>query len=165
MLWGARSPALRSDTAAVKAYFVGAFKALPKATGELLIPVYGDTALDRGYYTSAYTKDSGSQIEAGTRQLHLPEGRQRLEDRGSSFVRDAGAAAVSASRRPMRAVRVRRVGGGRRPAACAINDGMHKRLGVLACLALLGFSLGGCGKCGDWSWWPAPHSCHSDTPR
>src|SRR5260370_17945682 len=32
VLWGTLSPTIRSDAAAVKAYFVGAFHALPKAT-------------------------------------------------------------------------------------------------------------------------------------
>jgi hypothetical protein len=32
VLWGTLSPSVRSDPAAVKAYFVGAFQALPKAT-------------------------------------------------------------------------------------------------------------------------------------
>jgi hypothetical protein len=60
VLWGTLSPTLRSDPAALKAYFVGAFQALPKATvkfGEQLIRVYGDTAINTGYYTFFYTKD------------------------------------------------------------------------------------------------------------
>jgi uncharacterized protein (TIGR02246 family) len=60
VLWGTLSPTLRSEPAALKAYFVGAFKALPKATvsfGEQLIRVYGDTAINTGYYTFSYTKD------------------------------------------------------------------------------------------------------------
>jgi hypothetical protein len=43
VLWGTLSPTVRSDPAAVKAYFVGAFQALPKATvkfGDQLIRVY-----------------------------------------------------------------------------------------------------------------------------
>src|SRR5262245_30787552 len=32
VLWGTLSPTVRSDTGTVKAYFVGAFGALPKAT-------------------------------------------------------------------------------------------------------------------------------------
>jgi hypothetical protein len=60
VLWGTLSPTVRSDPAALKAYFVGAFQALPKATvkfGDQLIRVYGDTAIDTGYYTFSYTKD------------------------------------------------------------------------------------------------------------
>jgi hypothetical protein len=60
VLWGTLSPTLRSDPATLKAYFVSAFQALPKATvkfGEQLIRVYGDTAVDTGYYTFSYTQD------------------------------------------------------------------------------------------------------------
>jgi len=60
VLWGTLSPTLRSEPAALKAYFVSAFQALPKATvkfGEQLIRVYGDTAINTGYYTFSYTKD------------------------------------------------------------------------------------------------------------
>jgi uncharacterized protein (TIGR02246 family) len=60
VLWGTLSPTVRSDSAALKAYFVGAFQALPKATvkfGDQLIRVYGDTAVNTGYYTFSYTKD------------------------------------------------------------------------------------------------------------
>ena len=57
---GHASPTLRSDPAALRTYFVGAFQALPKATvkfGDQLIRVYGDTAVNTGYYTFSYTKD------------------------------------------------------------------------------------------------------------
>jgi uncharacterized protein (TIGR02246 family) len=60
VLWGTLSPTVRSDPGAVKAYFVGAFNALPKATvkfGDQLIRVYGNTAVNTGYYTFSYTKD------------------------------------------------------------------------------------------------------------
>ena len=54
VLWGTLSPTVRSDPAGLKAYFVGAFQALPKLTvkfGEQFIRVYGDTD------TLSYTKD------------------------------------------------------------------------------------------------------------
>jgi uncharacterized protein (TIGR02246 family) len=60
VLWGTLSPTVRSDPAGLKAYFVGAFQALPKATvkfGDQLIRVYGNTAINTGYYTFSYTKD------------------------------------------------------------------------------------------------------------
>ena len=60
VLWGTLSPTVRSDPAALKAYFVGAFQALPKLTvkfGGQLIRVYGDTAVNTGYYTFSFTKD------------------------------------------------------------------------------------------------------------
>jgi uncharacterized protein (TIGR02246 family) len=60
VLWGTLSPTVRNDAGTIKAYFVGAFKALPKATvkfGDQLIRVYGNTAVNTGYYTFSYVKD------------------------------------------------------------------------------------------------------------
>ena len=60
VLWGTLSPTVRSDPAAIKAYFVAAYQALPKATvkfGDQLIRVYGNTAINTGYYTFSYVKD------------------------------------------------------------------------------------------------------------
>src|SRR6188472_1910105 len=64
VLWGTLSPTVRSDPAGVKAYFVGAFQALPKLSvkfGEQFIRVYGDTAVNTGYYTFSYTKDGDTK--------------------------------------------------------------------------------------------------------
>jgi hypothetical protein len=38
-----------------------------------------------------------------------------------------------------------------------------KRIAVVACLILVGLSLGGCTKCG-WLWNDGPRSCRSDSP-
>jgi uncharacterized protein (TIGR02246 family) len=60
VLWGTLSPTVRSDPGAVRAYFVAAFTALPQAKvtfGDQLIRVYGDTAVNTGYYTFSYVKD------------------------------------------------------------------------------------------------------------
>jgi len=60
VLWGTLSPTLRADRAALRDYFVTAFRVLPgfKVTfGEQLIRVYGGTAVNTGYYTFWYTKD------------------------------------------------------------------------------------------------------------
>ncbi|HEY3101799.1 MAG TPA: SgcJ/EcaC family oxidoreductase [Methylomirabilota bacterium] len=60
VLWGTLSPTVRSDRAALREYFVTAFKVLPelKVTfGQQLIRVYGDTAVNTGYYTFAYFRD------------------------------------------------------------------------------------------------------------
>jgi uncharacterized protein (TIGR02246 family) len=60
VLWGTLSPTLRADRAALRDYFVTAFKVLPnlKVTfGEQLIRVYGGTAVNTGYYTFSYIKD------------------------------------------------------------------------------------------------------------
>jgi uncharacterized protein (TIGR02246 family) len=60
VLWGTLSPKLRADRAALRDYFVSAFKVLPGlkvAFGDQLIRVYGDTAVNSGYYTFSYVKD------------------------------------------------------------------------------------------------------------
>jgi uncharacterized protein (TIGR02246 family) len=60
VLWGTLSPTVRSSPDAIRAYFVAAFAALPQikvAFGDQLIRVYGNTAVNTGYYTFSYTKD------------------------------------------------------------------------------------------------------------
>jgi uncharacterized protein (TIGR02246 family) len=60
VLWGTLSPKVRADRAALRDYFVSAFKVLPGlkvAFGDQLIRVYGDTAVNTGYYTFSYIKD------------------------------------------------------------------------------------------------------------
>ena len=60
VLWGTLSPTVRASRAALRDYFVGAYKALPglKVTfGDHLIRVYGETAVNTGYYTFSYLKD------------------------------------------------------------------------------------------------------------
>jgi uncharacterized protein (TIGR02246 family) len=60
VLWGTLSPTVRSDRAALRDYFVTAFKVLPGlkvAFGDQLIRVYGSTAVNTGYYTFSFMKD------------------------------------------------------------------------------------------------------------
>ena len=60
VLWGTLSPTVRSNRAALQDYFVGAFKVLPNlkvAFGDQLIRVYGNAAINTGYYTFSYVKD------------------------------------------------------------------------------------------------------------
>jgi uncharacterized protein (TIGR02246 family) len=60
VLWGTLSPTVRADRAALRDYFVTAFKVLPGlkvAFGDQLIRVYGGTAVNTGYYTFSYLKD------------------------------------------------------------------------------------------------------------
>jgi uncharacterized protein (TIGR02246 family) len=60
VLWGTLSPKRRDTPDALRDYFVNAFKTLPghKVTfGDQLIRVYGDTAINTGYYTFSYVKD------------------------------------------------------------------------------------------------------------
>ena len=57
VLWGTLSPTVRSNRAALQDYFVNAFKVLPGlkvAFGDQLIRVYGNTAINTGYYTFSY---------------------------------------------------------------------------------------------------------------
>ena len=60
VLWGTLSPTVRADRAALRDYFVTAFKVLPGlkvSFGDQLIRVYGDTAVNTGYYTFSYGND------------------------------------------------------------------------------------------------------------
>jgi|PersoiStandDraft_1058852.scaffolds.fasta_scaffold11662_2 hypothetical protein len=41
---------------------------------------------------------------------------------------------------------------------------MHKRLAAILCLVVLGFSLGGCTKCG-WFWEQGGRACHAEPLR
>ena len=91
VLWGTLSPTVRSDPAAVKAYFVAAFQALPKATvkfGDQLIRVYGDTAVNTGYYTFSFTKDGETKsIPARYSFTYVKDGNDwKIVDHHSSAV-------------------------------------------------------------------------------
>jgi uncharacterized protein (TIGR02246 family) len=60
VLWGTLSPTVRSDPEGLRAYFVAAFGALPQAQvafGDQLVRVYGNTAINTGYYTFSFVKD------------------------------------------------------------------------------------------------------------
>ena len=60
VLWGTLSPTVRSNRAALRDYFVTALKVLPGlkvAFGDQLIRVYGNAAINTGYYTFSYVKD------------------------------------------------------------------------------------------------------------
>jgi uncharacterized protein (TIGR02246 family) len=60
VLWGTVSPTVRSDRAAIRDYFVTAFRILPGlkvAFGDQLIRVYGNAAVNTGYYTFSFVKD------------------------------------------------------------------------------------------------------------
>ena len=60
VLWGTISPTLRATPAEIKDYFVNALQKLPKLTVAFKDPhirVYGNTAINSGYYTFSYLKD------------------------------------------------------------------------------------------------------------
>jgi uncharacterized protein (TIGR02246 family) len=64
VLWGTISSTRRDDPAAIRDYFVNAYKALPNLTvifDNPYIRVYGDTAVNTGYYTFAFEKDGAAQ--------------------------------------------------------------------------------------------------------
>jgi uncharacterized protein (TIGR02246 family) len=64
VLWGTLSPTVRAGRAALRDYFVAAFKALPGlkvAFGDQLIRVYDGAAINTGYYTFSYVKDGASK--------------------------------------------------------------------------------------------------------
>jgi len=64
VLWGTLSPTVRADRAALRDYFVTAFRVLPglKVTlGDQLIRVYGDAAVNTGYYTFSYVQDGAAK--------------------------------------------------------------------------------------------------------
>ena len=60
VLWGTLSPTVRAEQAALRDYFVTAFKVLPGlkvSFGDQLIRVYGTTAVNTGYYTFSYVQN------------------------------------------------------------------------------------------------------------
>jgi uncharacterized protein (TIGR02246 family) len=64
VLWGTLSPTVRASRAALNDYFIGAFKVLPGlkvSFGDQLIRVYGDAAVNTGYYTFSYVKDGAAK--------------------------------------------------------------------------------------------------------
>jgi hypothetical protein len=64
VLWGTLSPKRRDNPEAIRDYMVNAFKALREhkvSFGDQLIRVYGDMAINSGYYTFAYNKDGESK--------------------------------------------------------------------------------------------------------
>src|SRR5262249_57899639 len=89
VLWGTLSPTVRSAPAGLKSYFVGAFQALPKLTvkfGEQFIRVYGETAVNTGYYTLFYMKDGETKsIPARYSFTYVKEGNDsKIVDHHSS---------------------------------------------------------------------------------
>ena len=64
VLWGTISSKRRDNPAAIRDYFVNAYKALPNLTvtfEDPYIRVYGDTAVNTGYYTFSYDKEGATQ--------------------------------------------------------------------------------------------------------
>jgi ketosteroid isomerase-like protein len=77
VLWGALSPTVRADRAALRDYFVTAFRVLPGlkvAFGDELIRVYGGTAVNTGSGTATTAKKHNSRPELFASIRHPPRG-------------------------------------------------------------------------------------------
>ena len=64
VLWGTLSPVLLRGKTAVRGYFERAYKALPGhkvSFGEQHVRVFGDTAINSGYYTFSFLRDGQPQ--------------------------------------------------------------------------------------------------------
>ena len=64
VLWGTLSPVLLRGKTAVRGYFERAYKALPGhkvSFGEQQVRVFGDTAINSGYYTFSFLRDGQPQ--------------------------------------------------------------------------------------------------------
>jgi uncharacterized protein (TIGR02246 family) len=60
VLWGTLSPKRRDDIEGIRDYMAAAFAALPDRKvvfGDQLIRIYGDTAINTGYYTFSFVRD------------------------------------------------------------------------------------------------------------
>src|SRR5258705_18110 len=90
VLWGTLSPTVRADRAALRDYFVTAFKVLPGlkvAFGDQLIRVYGGTAGKTRHYTFSFSKAAETNKVAPARRVEPDQGRCRAG--GQKPVRDA----------------------------------------------------------------------------
>lgn len=93
MLWGTLSSQRRDDPAAIRDYFVAAYKALPELSVEFEDPhirVYGDTAVNTGYYTFSYEKDGQTQTLPARYSFTL------INDDGSWLILDHHSSAMPA---------------------------------------------------------------------
>jgi uncharacterized protein (TIGR02246 family) len=82
VLWGTLSPTRRETPEALREYFVAAFKALPGHKvefGDQLIRVYGNTAINTGYYTFTTVKDGQARsVPARYSFVYVKQGRKWL---------------------------------------------------------------------------------------
>ncbi len=65
VLWGTISPKIRPRPDLIRDYFVNAYKKLPDLTVEFKEPrvrVYGNVAINSGYYTFTYVKDGQQKV-------------------------------------------------------------------------------------------------------
>jgi uncharacterized protein (TIGR02246 family) len=65
VLWGTLSPRRRDDIEGIRDYMVAAFAALPDRKvvfGDQLVRIYGDTAINTGYYTFSFSRDGQPKV-------------------------------------------------------------------------------------------------------
>jgi uncharacterized protein (TIGR02246 family) len=89
VLWGTLSSQRRDDPAAIRDYFVAAYKALPELSVTFEDPhirIYGDTAVNTGYYTFSFEKDGQTQTLPARYSFTLvnDEGKWLIVDHHSS---------------------------------------------------------------------------------
>jgi uncharacterized protein (TIGR02246 family) len=93
VLWGTISATIRSGTDPITDYFVNACQKLPKLSvvfKDPLVRVYGDTAINSGYYTFSYEKD-GKKVDLPARYsftLVKSNGKWLIADHHSSIMPD-----------------------------------------------------------------------------
>ena len=82
VLWGTLSPKRRDNPEAVRDYFVKAYVALPQhkvSFGDQLIRVYGNIAINTGYYTFTYVKDGEAKsLPSRYSIVYLKKGKKWL---------------------------------------------------------------------------------------
>jgi uncharacterized protein (TIGR02246 family) len=89
VLWGTISPTIRATPALINDYFVNAYKKLPKLTVVFKDPhirVFGDVALNSGYYTFNYEKE-GKMVDLPARYSFAyvkRDGKWQIVDHHSS---------------------------------------------------------------------------------
>lgn len=89
VLWGTISPTIRATPELIKDYFVNAYKKLPKLTVVFKDPhirVFGNVALNSGYYTFNYEKE-GKMVDLPARYtfaLAKRDGKWLIVDHHSS---------------------------------------------------------------------------------
>lgn len=98
VLWGTLSPTVRADRAALRDYFVTAFKVLPGlkvSFGDQLIRVYGRHGGQHQLLHIFLRQRWRDEDPAGALQFHLRQERRSMAHRRSSFVGHAASAEIT----------------------------------------------------------------------
>ena len=98
VLWGTLSPTVRSDPGRAEGLFRRRLPGVAEGHRQIRRSVDPGLRRHRGQHRLLHIllhQGRRDQVDPGPLQLHLCEGRQRLEDRGPSLVRDARACSRS----------------------------------------------------------------------